>query len=162
MKKHFQLLLQYEATTQARLIEALAGEVSLPEQVLTLLSHQYNALMIWLTRLSSHSPVAQPWDVHSFLELTRIHQGVFNQLNLYLASLRPEDLEMVVAYQNSRGETFQNSIEEILQHLFLHSAHHRGQIALRMRQGGLDVPVTDFIFFTREMRNLHPDDVSLN
>lgn len=55
----------------------------------------------------------------------------------------------LINYQNSKGESFQNSVDEILTHLIIHGQHHRAQIALLFRQNGIAPPPTDLIFYIR-------------
>jgi uncharacterized damage-inducible protein DinB len=54
-----------------------------------------------------------------------------------------------VAYRTSRGEPFTTRLEDILAHVVLHGAHHRGQIALRVREAGGDPAGTDYITYVR-------------
>jgi uncharacterized damage-inducible protein DinB len=55
-----------------------------------------------------------------------------------------------VTYNNSRGERWTSKIEDILQHVVMHSAYHRGQIAIDMRAAGLVPAYTDFIHAVRQ------------
>jgi uncharacterized damage-inducible protein DinB len=49
-------------------------------------------------------------------------------------------------YVNSRGEPCSNTPEEVIVEIICHSAHHRGQVALLLRQNGSEPAVsTDFI-----------------
>jgi uncharacterized damage-inducible protein DinB len=41
-------------------------------------------------------------------------------------------------------------VEDVLTHVLLHSAYHRGQIASQMRAGGEEPAYTDFIHATRQ------------
>ena len=52
-------------------------------------------------------------------------------------------------YRNTRGEEFENAVEEILTQVFLHSAYHRGQIASTLRDAGHEPALTDFIHALR-------------
>ena len=60
------------------------------------------------------------------------------------------DLIRMVEYRNSKGEAWSNRVEDILTHVLMHSAYHRGQIALEMRASGAQPAYTDFIHAVRQ------------
>jgi uncharacterized damage-inducible protein DinB len=68
----------------------------------------------------------------------------------YLGQLTPARLAQSVAYTNSKGEHFCNQVGDILMHVVMHSAYHRGQIAADMRASGLEPVYTDFIHAVRQ------------
>ena len=47
-----------------------------------------------------------------------------------------DSLTEKVSYTNSKGEAWTSTVEDILTHLVVHSAYHRGQIASDMRASG--------------------------
>jgi uncharacterized damage-inducible protein DinB len=59
-------------------------------------------------------------------------------------------LEERIAYTNSKGESWTNTVEEILTHVVIHSAYHRGQIASDLRATGSDPAYTDYIHAVRQ------------
>jgi uncharacterized damage-inducible protein DinB len=61
-----------------------------------------------------------------------------------------EALQQKIEYRNSKGEPWSSRIEDIILHLTMHSAYHRGQIALEMRKAGLTPAYTDFIHAVRQ------------
>jgi uncharacterized damage-inducible protein DinB len=66
------------------------------------------------------------------------------------AALDVAGLAREVAYRNSAGQAFTNSVADILAQVALHGSYHRGQLALLVRQGGASPAVTDFIVFARD------------
>lgn len=56
----------------------------------------------------------------------------------------------VVTYRNTQGVTFRTPVIEVLMQVFSHGVYHRGQIALVLRQAGIEPVNTDFITFVRE------------
>jgi len=58
-------------------------------------------------------------------------------------------LDQSVSYTNSQGEGWSSTVEEILSHLTVHSAYHRGQIASDLRAAGMTPAYTDYIHATR-------------
>ncbi len=68
----------------------------------------------------------------------------------FLGQLSPAGLLETVVYKNSKGEPWTSTVEDILTHVVLHSAYHRGQIASLMRAGGEQPAYTDFIHAVRQ------------
>ena len=60
------------------------------------------------------------------------------------------DLSQTVTYKNTKGEAWSSSIGDILTHVLMHSAYHRGQIASHMREQGHTPAYTDFIHAVRQ------------
>ncbi len=68
----------------------------------------------------------------------------------YLDDLAPEDLERTIDYVNSKGESWSSTVNDVLTHVLLHSAYHRGQIAAQLREAGHQPAYTDFIHAVRQ------------
>ncbi|MDO1499494.1 DinB family protein [Winogradskyella maritima] len=54
-----------------------------------------------------------------------------------------------MSYESSEGRLFANTVQDILFHIINHSAHHRGQIMMDLRQNGLEPLALDYIFYKR-------------
>ena len=74
-----------------------------------------------------------------------------------MARLWTEHLEKVdgnffetISYKNSKGEPWSSTVLDILTHVIVHSAYHRGQIASHMRETGQTPAFTDFIHAVRQ------------
>jgi len=59
-------------------------------------------------------------------------------------------LDHLLNYKNSRGEPYENTIRELVTHVLLHSAIHRGNIIIKLREQGFDPPQTDNLIYLRE------------
>lgn len=134
-----------------RVLEALRQTPTPPPQTVRLLAHLLAAEHVWLLRLRGEdaggTPIWPEEDLGACQErLTLNVQGY----RAFLATLSDTRLEEVVTYPNSSGRVFHTSVGDILHHVFSHGAYHRGQIALLMRQAGLEPVNTDFITFVRE------------
>jgi len=68
----------------------------------------------------------------------------------YLREVTPELLSSTIAYKNSKGESWTSKIEDVLIHVVMHSAYHRGQVASDMRAAGSTPAYTDFIHGVRQ------------
>lgn len=60
--------------------------------------------------------------------------------------LRADDARDVLQYTNSRGEEMAKPLDLVLQHIFNHQTHHRGQITAGLSCLGVDYGVTDLLF----------------
>jgi uncharacterized damage-inducible protein DinB len=68
----------------------------------------------------------------------------------YLTSLGEAGLPRSLTYKNTKGESFTSQPQDILLHVVMHSAYHRGQIASDMRAAGFTPAYTDFIHGVRQ------------
>ena len=55
----------------------------------------------------------------------------------------------VIEYVNSKGEKWSSRADDILMHVVIHGAYHRGQIATLVRQSGATPAYTDYIHCIR-------------
>ena len=67
----------------------------------------------------------------------------------YFEKLTDSDLASVVQYRNTKGDEYANSVLDILTHVVIHGAYHRGQIARIIGRGGGQTPNTDYIAYIR-------------
>jgi uncharacterized damage-inducible protein DinB len=67
----------------------------------------------------------------------------------YLGKISEGGLEKSVEYRNTKGEVWWSRVEDVLMHVIMHSAYHRGQIATQMRRAGMEPALTDFIHAVR-------------
>ena len=63
----------------------------------------------------------------------------------YLGELTAARLGERVEYTNSKGEPWVNAVADVLHHVVMHSAYHRGQIAGDLRAAGHEPAYTDYI-----------------
>ena len=68
----------------------------------------------------------------------------------YIGALTATGLAERVHYKNSKGEPWSSMAQDILTHVVMHSAYHRGQIATAMRGEGRTPAYTDFIHAVRQ------------
>jgi uncharacterized damage-inducible protein DinB len=143
-------LMAHLAWADARVHEALAATAPGPDSAaLTLYGHILGAEHVWLARLTGVPPRVQVWPVLSLTEARDLGQEAHRALDDYTGGLLPADLDREISYINSAGQTFRSTIEDILLHVCLHGAYHRGQIAQLLRQGGATPIPTDYIAFRR-------------
>jgi uncharacterized damage-inducible protein DinB len=141
-------LLEYDGWANAAALASLSeGE---PAQARRWLAHIIGAEWLWLARLRdkpSHLPAWPDLDVtQCAAELAELQA----EWTRYLVLLTDEDLADGVAYRNSLGEFWTSTVGDILTHVVVHAAYHRGQIASAVRAGGGTPAYTDFIHAVRQ------------
>ncbi len=141
------------------LIQVIDTRASLPEKAASIFSHMLNAHQIWLHRIHPAGiSLPLPWQPLEREQYAPINEQNFHLTKVYLQSEKfGMHFNKPVRYQNTQGETFENTIMEIYFHMLAHAAYHRGQIALLLRQAGEEPPISDYIFYKREpVRMMNP------
>lgn len=149
MIRWIERLVEHLAWANRRALEAVRRHGD--EWVRRLMAHVLAAERVWLRRIrGGDSSGLEIWPDRTLAACAeRLEANVADYRRL-LARLEPGDLDREVAYRTSRGERFETPLGEILLHVTHHGAHHRGQIARRVRRAGAEPPNTDVITFVRE------------
>jgi uncharacterized damage-inducible protein DinB len=132
--------------------QVLAKLRSAPEDTAALkwYSHLLAAERIWYMRLHGQDWTTQRvWPALSLDECAALAEQNSSQLQQFVSRLKEDELARPVSYINSAGDSFSNSISDVVTHVALHGVHHRGQIAASLRSNGIDPPALDFIRFAR-------------
>ena len=90
------------------------------------------------------------WPELSVEDCRRHLRELSDKLLESVADRSPERLTEEIAYTNSKGEPWTSTVEEILTHVVIHSAYHRGQIASDVRASGGVPAYTDYIHAARQ------------
>ncbi|MBX6364878.1 MAG: DinB family protein [Gemmatimonadetes bacterium] len=136
-----------------RVLELLAragGDA--PEPAVRTFAHVLGAERVWMLRLHGEDSRAQPtWPVLSMEELHALAAANRAEYARYLEGLRETDLTSILAYTNQQGQPFRTAVGDILLHVALHGAYHRGQVARMVREAGGEPVNTDFVTYVREL-----------
>lgn len=152
MKKHFLELFKYNRWANERFFACLEDEDLQDEKLLKLFSHLISAQIIWLHRIKDMPTSPFPlWEVYKLRELKSMIAESNRNWENYLKEEHPgETFEEMIFYKNSKGVKFETTIRHIITHVINHSTYHRAQMAIQLRELGIDPPVTDFIAYSRE------------
>ena len=115
--------------------------------------------LLWLGRLRHTFPILDD-ALDNWKKPTRLNDQLFDDLAKLGHSrqtldeliiqwcdlLREADSQAVLEYTNTQEEHVVKPLPEVLQHLFNHQTHHRGQITALLSQQGIDYGATDFLF----------------
>ncbi len=139
-------LFEYNQAMNKALFEAFGQNLDVvSEKSISLLNHIVNAHQIWMARIQQR-PTTGVWTVRPLSDLIDLDRDNHSRTFDLLTSA---DLSTSITYTNSRGDTFENSVGDILFHVINHATYHRGQIAMDFRASGLNPVPTDYIFFKR-------------
>src|SRR6185436_7719142 len=100
-----------------------------PAAALRLLAHVVATEWLWLDRLRDTQSPLPVWPEWTLDECARQIDLVRDEWPRELSGIDRD----VVEYVNSKGERFTSRASEILLHVPIHSAYHRGQIASVIR-----------------------------
>jgi uncharacterized damage-inducible protein DinB len=148
--EHLRRQFAYDAWANGEVLAALSASprpIARPRQ---LLAHILSAERLWLKRIRKQPQSLPVWPDFTLDQC----QAQIAELALlwqeFLGRISPADLSEKVTYKNSKAEPWTSTVEDILTHVVLHSAYHRGQIAGRVRAGGEQPAYTDFIHAARQ------------
>jgi uncharacterized damage-inducible protein DinB len=150
MLEHVRNLFFYDDWANREVLASLQAVNAPPERSVKLLAHILSAERLWLERLLVQKQTLPVWPLstlaHCKLEVDQL-PGLWKN---YLTALGEAGLARSLTYKNTKGESFNSQKQDILLHVVMHSAYHRGQIAADMRTAGFTPPHTDFIHAVRQ------------
>ena len=150
MLEHLQRLFRYDHWANREILTALETLPSPPQRPLNLLSHIVSAERLWLERLLLQKQTLPVWPLFTVEQCKLEVEQLPGLLQNYLNSVGESGLTRSLSYKNTKGEAFSSQKQDILMHVVMHSAYHRGQIAAEMRAGGFTPAYTDFIHAVRQ------------
>lgn len=140
-------LIKYTELADQRIIEIFRKATTELPDAERLFSHVLNAQHIWAQRILSKKPVYGVWDIHP---KEKFESFSLENFKLIKEALNIHPLDQRILYSNSRGDQYENRVDEILFHLFNHSTYHRGQVVTLLKKAGFTPPVTDYIMLKRD------------
>ena len=120
-------------------------------RALQLLPHNQLARAVWLSRLtsSSHERPSDWFPAWTLEETAAACARNDAAWGSYLSLLADADLASEIEYVSSEGQAYRSRVDDVLTHVFQHSAYHRGQLARIVSRCGGQRASTDYIGFTR-------------
>ncbi len=140
----------YDDWANREVLAALKVSQSSTSKPRQLLAHILSAERLWLERIRKQPQTFPVWPDFSLDQCEGQISELASLWRGYLEHVSPAALSPSVAYKNSKGEAWTNTVADILTHVMLHSAYHRGQIASHMRAAGEQPAYTDFIHPIRQ------------
>ncbi len=133
--------------------ETLASLRSMPggdDKARKALNHVIGAQRVWIARFESPSPPsARPWPELTLAESASAIEELRAWWKNFFDHLTPEKLKGDLVYRTLSGSEYKTPIQDVLMHLVVHSAYHRGQVAATVREAGGKPTTTDYVVFVR-------------
>lgn len=169
LKENFELLARYNGWMNEK---AYAGAAKMPRadlhadrgayfgSVFGTLNHILVADTLWLKRFAKHdaafrslrfmaslpTPISLAQVLYpEFDGLKRARSAMDDVIVELTAEATNSHYESLLTYANTKGQTFTKRLATLMQHVFNHQTHHRGQATTLLSQSGIDVGVTDLV-----------------
>jgi uncharacterized damage-inducible protein DinB len=147
--EHLRRQFAYDAWANREVLAGLKSSARPTAQPVKLLAHILSAERLWLERIRQQPQSLPVWPDLTLAqcegliaELAELWRDFFGEISAAMLSEK-------VTYKNSKGEPWTSTVQDILTHVALHSAYHRGQIASQVRARGEQPAYTDFIHAAR-------------
>ena len=140
----------YDAWANRQCLSGMQAARLVSSSIVGRMAHVLSAEKLWFERLRSERQSLPVWPTASIQDCQALADEMAAAWGSYLAPLQPGAFHEKIEYRNSKGESWSSSVEDVLTHVLMHSAYHRGQVALEMRAAGLEPAYTDFIHAVRQ------------
>ena len=114
------------------------------------MAHVLAAEQLWLDRLDGHDQKVAVWPEPDINFCETLAAELASSWQNFLGRTGEQGLSSTITYKNSKGENWASRVDDVLMHVIMHAAYHRGQIASDMRAAGLTPVLTDFIHAVRQ------------
>ena len=150
LPEHLRRQFAYDAWANREVLATLSASARPTARPLQLLAHILSAERLWLERIRKQPQSLPVWPDFTLEQCEAQIAELARLWGEYLSQLSDAELSEKVTYKNTKGEPWTSTVEDILPHVVLHSAYHRGQIATQVRAGGEQPAYTDFIHAARQ------------
>lgn len=146
-------LFEYDYWANSETLASIKTVPSGSEKARKAFCHIIGAQRIWMSRFENPAPpTAQPWPDLTLEECGAAIEDLRLRWNAILEGLTPEKLASDLTYLSLKGTENRTPIQDVLMHLALHSAYHRGQVAAAVREGGGKPAPTDYAVYLRGVK----------
>jgi uncharacterized damage-inducible protein DinB len=148
----YRKLFDYDYWANSETLASLRTAPSGAETPRKTFNHVIGGQRVWLSRLENPAPPsAQPWPDLTLEECASAIEDLRRQWKELLGKLTPEKLAGELTYKTTKGIEYRTPVGDILMHLVLHSAYHRGQVAAAVREVGGKPASTDYAVYVRKV-----------
>jgi uncharacterized damage-inducible protein DinB len=139
----------YDEWANREVLKAIRATDGSNQRSLQLMSHIVAAERVWLERLKQVPQSVPVWPEPDLAQCEAQVAELGREWLEFLDLITAGDVSQSISYKNTKGEEWTSTIVDVLTHVVMHSAYHRGQIATHMRANGQTPANTDFIHGVR-------------
>jgi uncharacterized damage-inducible protein DinB len=150
MIEHFRRLFAYDEWANREVLVSLRAASPPPVRAVALFAHIVSAERLWLERIRGQAQPFPVWPNFPFEQCASEAEKTSELWKGYLAQISEAGLAETVTYTNTAGQSWKSRLEDVIMHVVMHSAYHRGQIACVVRVSGETPAYTDFIHAVRQ------------
>lgn len=148
--EYFAELYAYDSTVNRQVLDLLRDTPQAPKRTRQIFAHLLAAKKVWMMRLQDQDfSVINLWPELSLDQCETLIEQNGHSYAHYLRGKTDRELDVEVVYKNSKGAEFHTCIRDILMHVLIHGGHHRGQIAMIVRESEGEPVNTDYITYIR-------------
>jgi uncharacterized damage-inducible protein DinB len=150
----FRNLIGYNDWANRRAIASVRSTPGPPPKAVRALGHLLVAELAWMKRMQENedSTGFDFWPGGTIEMCEAMAGEASRSYREFLAAVGEAGLRSTARYRNSKGVAYETPFGEILTHVLVHSAYHRGQVAMAVREQGGVPASTDYIAYQRENR----------
>jgi uncharacterized damage-inducible protein DinB len=149
----FRQLFEYDRWANHATLASLKTVTGSTERSLKIFNHIVGGQRVWLARFDNPNPPnVQPWPTLGPEECSAATEELYKCWMALLDKLTPEKKTQDLTYRTMAGAEFKTPIRDVLTHMVMHSAYHRGQVAAAVRQDGGKPAPTDYVVYLRQKK----------
>lgn len=145
----FQRMFAYDTWANHEVVASFRKSGSGPKSI-KYLAHVLAAGQLWLDRLNGNDQKVAVWPDPDLGQCEAQAAELGAGWQAFLESVGERGLTRIISYTNSKGEPWSSRVDDVLMHVLMHGAYHRGQIASDTRAAGFTPAYTDFIHAVRQ------------
>jgi uncharacterized damage-inducible protein DinB len=150
-KELFRRLFDYDHWGNLQVLASLSTVSDAGERPRKLFCHIVGAQRIWLARIDgSILPGAEPWPTLTLEECRAAVDELYQRWIEVLDKVPEGRLAEDLIYKTTKGVEMKTPLRDVLMHVVMHSAYHRGQVASAVREAGGKPAMTDYVAYVRQ------------
>jgi uncharacterized damage-inducible protein DinB len=138
-------LFAYDRWANEEVLRALKTIAAPPQRSTKLIAHIIGTQYVWHSRMTGTPNTIAVWPEWDVRETEANSRAIADGWQEIAARAGEDFLEREFSYKNSKGEQWTSRNDDVLMHVIMHGAYHRGQIAADIRAHGFEPPYTDYV-----------------
>lgn len=138
-------LFAYDEWANGEALRSLRATPGCSPRAIEVMAHILATQWVWMSRLQRQPQPYAVWPGWTLDDSHRRWQELQHDWEKFFGALTQEDLAREATYKNTKGDTFTNTVGDVLMHVAMHGTYHRGQIAAEVRAAGGQPAYTEFI-----------------